>query len=299
MSVTSTSPSHPQTNTDHETNDPMNTSIPASESTAATLAGERPRSTQVTFGRLVSAEWLKFRTVRSNVVALLGAAAAAVGFGVLFSSLGASDGPAEGASDALSLSLGGFNLSQLIVAILGVAIVAGEYRSGLILAWFAAAPDRVRVLLAKVGVYSTVVLVVTGLAALVAFLAGQAVMADSVAALTLNDDGVLQALAGTAFYAACIGAMGVGLGFLLRSTATGAGVVVSTLMIAPLLVGLLPDSIGDPIGKILPSNAATAVTGMSRPDTELLSTGWGLVVLCGWVAVTLGAAAVSLRRRDA
>ena len=110
---------------------------------------------------------------------------------------------------------------------------------------------------------------------------------------------MLQALAGTAFYAACIGAMGVGLGFLLRSTAAGAGVVVTTLMIAPLLVGLLPGSIGDPIGKILPSNAATAVTGMSGPETELLSTGWGLAVLCGWVAVTLGAAAVALRRRDA
>ena len=270
-----------------------------SETDHPPVGGDRRHPCRVTFGRLVSAEWLKLRTVRSNVVALLGAAAVAVGFGVLFSSLGASDGPAETAGDALSLSLGGFNLSQLIVAILGVAIVAGEYQSGLIRAWFAAAPDRVRVLLAKVGVFSTVVLVMTGLAALVAFLAGQAVMADSLAPLTLSDDGVVQALAGTAFYAACIGAMGVGLGFLLRSTAAGAGVVVTTLMIAPLLVGLLPGSIGDPIGKILPSNAATAVTGMSGPETELLSTGWGLVVLCGWVAVTLGAAAVALRRRDA
>ena len=328
MSPTSTSRSHPQTNTDHETSDSMTTAMPTSGSIATAEAdvsgpitviepgptvdltghsdpddrpvgGDRPRSTRVTFGRIVSAEWLKFRTLRSNVVAMLAAAVAAVGFGVLFSSLGASDGPGQQANDALSLSLGGFNMSQLIVAILGVAIVAGEYQSGLIRTWFAAAPDRVRVLLAKVGVYSTVVLVVTGLAALTAFLAGQAVMADSVAALSLSDDGVLQALTGTAFYAACIGAMGVGLGFLLRSTATGAGVVVTTLMIAPQLVGLLPDSIGDPIGKILPSNAAAAMTGMSGPDTELLSTGWGLVVLCGWVAVTLGAAAVALRRRDA
>ena len=147
--------------------------------------------------------------------------------------------------------------------------------------------------------YSTIVFVVTGVAATLAFLAGQAVFPHSAAALTLSDDGVLQALAGTAFYAACIGAMGVGLGFLLRSTAAGAGVVVTTLMIAPLLVGLLPSSIGDPIGKILPSNAAAAVTGMGGLNTELLSTGWGLVVLGGWVAATLGAAAVSLHGRDA
>ena len=306
MSLT---PNH-LTRTNDEMSASMRTAIPASLPIATASAdspvvdhppagGDRRSSTNVTFGRLALAEWLKFRTVRSNVVAVLGAAAAAVGFGVLFSSLGTSDGPGQLVSDGLSLSLGGFQLSQLIVAILGVAIVAGEYRSNLIRAWFAAAPDRVRGLLAKVAVYSTVVLVMTGLAALVAFLAGQAVMADSVATVTLGDEGVLQALAGIAFYSACIGAMGVGLGFLLRSTAAGAGAVVTTLMIAPLMVGLLPGSIGDPIGKILPSNAATSVTGMRGLETELLSTGWGLVVLCSWVVVILGAAAVSLRRRDA
>ena len=293
--------------TNYESSDSMRTAIPASLPIATATAdgpaidrlparGDKRPATRVTFGRIVLAEWLKFRTVRSNIVALLGAAAAAVGFGVLFSSLGTSDGPGQLVSDGLSLSLGGF---QLIVAILGVAIVSAEYRSNLIRAWFAAAPDRVQGLLVKVGVYSTVVLVMTGLAALVAFQAGQAVMAESIVAVTLGDDGVLQALAGTAFYAACIGAMGVGLGFLLRSTAAGAGAVVTTLMIAPLMVGLLPGSIGDPIGKILPSNAATAVTGMGGLETELLSTGWGLALLCSWVAVTLGAAAVSLRRRDA
>ena len=69
-------------------------------------------------------------------------------------------------------------------------------------------------------------------------------------------------------------------------------------MIAPLMVGLLPASISDPLGKILPSNAGTAVQG-SGSTSELLSTGWGLAVLVGWVVVTVGAAAVSLKRRDA
>lgn len=264
------------------------------------ITSTEPRSNRVTFGRLVSAEWLKFRTVRSNMIALLGAAAAAVGFGVLFSSLsGSEDGPGSFATDGLSLSLGGFDLSLLIVAILGVSMVAAEYQSGMIRSWFAAAPYRSRVLLAKVGVYSTTVFVVTGVAAVVAFLAGQAVLPDTATTLTLADDGVLQALAGTAFYAATIGAMGVGLGFLLRSTGAGAGAVVSMLMVAPLLVSLLPSSLADPIGKILPSNAASAVTGTTGRATELLSTGWGLVVLGGWVVAIVGAAAISLHRRDA
>lgn len=260
---------------------------------------QEPVAHRVTFRRVVAAEWLKFRTVRSNVIAIGSAAGAAIGFGALFSSLaGSDDGPGRLAENALSLSLGGFQLSQIIIAILGVALVAGEYQTGLIRTWFGAAPDRLRVLFAKTAVYGGLVFVVGLVAAVLAFLAGQAVLPAGWQALTLGSDGVVQALLGTAFYAACIGVIGVGLGFLLRSTAAGAGAVVTTLMIAPLMVGLLPASIGDPLGKILPSNAASAVQGIES-NAELLSTGWGVAVLLGWVVAIVGSAAVVLKRRDA
>ncbi len=262
-----------------------------------TRAGDASR--QVTFRRLVASEWFKFRTVRTNVIALAGAAAAAIGFGALFSSLAGSDtGPDRLSQNALSLSLGGFTLSQIIIAILGVALVAGEYQTGLIRTWFGAAPNRLRVLAAKTTVYGGLVFVVAVAAAVVAFLAGQALLPASFTSLTLGSAGVLQALLGTAFYAAVIGVIGVGLGFLLRSTAAGAGAVVTMLMIAPLMVGLLPASISDPLGKILPSNAATAVQGIES-NSELLSTGWGIVVLFAWVLAIVGGAAISLTRRDA
>ena len=294
MTTTITAPDSSSTSdpTPAHNSTPGPTSTPTRTSTVST--------SKVNLGRLVSAEWLKFRTVRSNLVALAGAAGAAVGFGMLFSWLAESDeGPNRIATDGLSLSLGGFDLAQIIIAILGVALVAGEYQTGLIRSWFAAAPSRVQVLGAKVGVYSGVVFVATGIAAVVAFLAGQAVLPDSVTALSLTDDGVIQALAGTAFYASAIAAMGIALGFLLRSTAAGAGVVVGMLMLAPLMISLLPSWIADPVGKILPSNAADAITGMATPGTEVLSTGWGITVLMAWVVGTVGAAALALHRRDA
>ncbi len=305
-----TETSEPMTSVLHPTSTHPNASNHAAATPPAlapqTASGAGPRTSSVAstgrfgFGRLLSAEWLKFRTVRSNVIALLGAAAAAIGFGMLFAYLAESgDGPSRLATDGLSLSLGGFDLAQIIIAILGVALVAGEYQTGLIRSWFAAAPNRISVLLAKVGVYSGVVFVVSAVAVTVAFLAGQALLPDTIAALSLTDDGVLQALAGTAFYASAIAAMGVGLGFLLRSTAAGAGVVVTTLMIAPLMISLLPSSIADPVGKILPSSAADAITGMAAPGAEVLSTGWGLAVLVAWVAGTVGAAGLALHRRDA
>lgn len=273
---------------------------PASDPDPIPPRADRAGSTsKVTFPKIVRSEWLKFRTARANVYAIVGAAAAAIGLGALFSSLaGSDDGPGRLAQDALSLSLGGFQLSQIIIAILGVALVAGEYQTGLIRSWFAAAPDRLRILAAKVTVYGGIVFAVSLVAAVLAFLAGQALLPAGWEALTLTSDGVGQALVGTAFYAACIGIIGLGLGFLLRSTAAGAGAVVSILMIAPLLVSLLPDSIGDPLGKILPSNAASAVQGVSS-NVELLSAGGGIAVLLGWVVVIVGAAAISLKRRDA
>lgn len=255
--------------------------------------------TSVTLPRVARSEWMKFRTVRSNTIALGSAAAAAVGFGALFASLaGSDDGPGRLAENGLSLSLGGFQLSQIIIAILGVSLVAGEYQTGLIRTWFGAAPDRMRVLIAKVGVFGSLVFGTSLIAAVVAFLSGQALLPGGFTALTLSSDGVIQALAGQAFYMACIGIIGVGLGFLLRSTAVGAGAVVATLMIAPLMVSLLPSSIGDTLGKLLPSNAGNAVQGVETTN-ELLSAGWGVAVLLVWVVGIVGAAAVSLHRRDA
>ncbi len=267
--------------------------------TTPSLTTPSPTDHRVTFGRIVSSEWFKFRTVRSNVVALGGAAAATVGLGALFASVaGTGDGPSRLAANSLSLSLGGFNLSQIIIAILGVALVAGEYQTGLIRTWFGAAPDRLRVLGAKTTVYGALVFIVSLIAAVLAFLVGQALLPTGWEALSLRSDGVLQALLGTAVYGAAIGMMGVGLGFLLRSTAAGAGAVVTTLFIAPVMIGLLPASIGDPLGKVLPSNAATAMQGIES-NSELLSAGWGTAVLVAWVVGIVGAAAISLKRRDA
>lgn len=295
-------PSDPSTQTNHSSKDPDMTVTLSAHPTGAEANTAHETETaahRVTFRRIVLSEWLKFRTVRSNVIALGGAAAVAIGLGALFASLsGTGDGPSRLADNSLALSLGGFQMSQIIIAILGVALVAGEYQTGLIRTWFGAAPGRLRVLVAKTGVYGGLVFVVSLMAAVLAFLAGQALLPSGMEALSLGSDGVLQALVGTAFYAAAIGVMGIGLGFLLRSTAAGSGAVVTTLFIAPIMMSLLPTSIGDPLGKVLPSNAASAVQGVES-NSELLSTGWGIAVLLGWVVAIVGTAAISLMRRDA
>ena len=264
----------------------------------APRAGTTPR---VTIPRVIDAEWLKFRTVRSNLATLASAAAATVGFGLLFSAFAGSGnqvGPNDAGADALSMSLGGVSLAQIFVAVLGVMFVTSEYGSGLIRTMFTAVPTRLPVLGAKALVVGAATTAVMTVASFAAFLGGQAVYGVPEAAMSLADDGVIRALLGTGVYLGGIAAMGVALGFLLRSAGSAIGVVIGTLMVAPLLVGLLPSDISDPISRILPSNAGEAFRSVSATST-LLSPAAGAAVFALWVVGLVSAAAVVVRRRDA
>ena len=105
-------------------------------------------------------------------------------------------------------------------------------------------------------------------------------------------------IAGTAAYAAAIATMGIGLGFVLRSTASGAGVVLSLLLGAPIMSNFIPGTAGEWFTKLLPSNAASSMNDTGF-EPGLLSAGWGAAVLAGWAILAVGAAAISVSRRDA
>jgi ABC-type transport system involved in multi-copper enzyme maturation permease subunit len=256
----------------------------------------------VTRRSVVRAEWIKFRSVRSYVIMLLAAGATLVVFGTMFSSLAGSDEAlppnATAGTDSLSMSFGGMNLSQLVLAVLGAVFVTSEYATGMIRSMFAAVADRSSVLWAKAAVLAGGSLVVMTVASFVVFLTGQAVYAGDGATYGLGDDGVLRAILGGGIYGAGIVLMGLALGFMLRSTAAAIGTLVGVLMIAPGLVSLLPESVGESVGKFLPSNAGQALLSVEPSDT-LLSPAAGGAVFTGWVIVLLGAAVVTLRRRDA
>lgn len=250
---------------------------------------------------LQKAEWIKFRSVRSNLITLVAAGVALVAFGALFSSLAGNGGavpPNGGGSDSLSTAFGGLNVSQLILGVLGALFVASEYSTGLIRTMFAAVATRVPVLRAKAIVAGAGAWVVMTAAAFVVFFVGQAVYSGTAPTYSLSDDGVLRSVVGVGVYGAGVVLIGIALGFLLRSTAAAIGTLVGTLMLAPVLVGLLPDSIASPLGKILPSNAGAAFTTVVQNSDRLTPT-VGFAVFAGWVLGLLSVAVVVLRRRDA
>ena len=92
--------------------------------------------------------------------------------------------------------------------------------------------------------------------------------------------------------------IGIAVGFLVRSAATAIGLLLGLLMLAPLLVDLVPGTVGETLTKIVPSNAGEAMMSVTARDS-LLSPLPALAVLVAWVVGLLAIAAVTVRRRDA
>jgi ABC-2 type transport system permease protein len=257
---------------------------------------------RVTPSRIAAGEWIKLRSVRSSVATLLGGAIATILFGVVFS-LSVTDGqgppgPASQLTDPASISLGAINLTQLIVGVLGVLVVAGEYATGLIRSTFAAVGSRVGVLTAKAAVVGASVFCIMAVATTIALVAGQAVYTGNEATLSLTDPTAWRVLFGATLYLTGVALMGIALGFILRSTASAIGLLVAGLFVIPNLLNLLPETLSDVVLRYFPSNAGTSMMAVS-PGSDLLPVWAGFVVFLVWVGALLAVASAMLRRRDA
>jgi ABC-2 type transport system permease protein len=253
----------------------------------------------VTFWRVLSSEWVKFRSLRSSWVMLVAAMLALVVLGLVigynsgrhYAGLAPEDSAASG-------PLQGYYLGQLLMGVLGVLFVTGEYSTGSIRSTLAAVPRRTPVLVAKSVVFGTIAVVAMAVATLGAFFGSQLFLAHYGHGSSLTDPGVLRAVVGTGVYLALIGLLGGALGWIVRSTPGGISSLVGILLVIPVLFQVLPGAWAGEVFKYLPSEAGSSfVMSVHLPDTLAPWTGFG--VLVAWVAAALVAAAVMLRRRDA
>jgi ABC-type transport system involved in multi-copper enzyme maturation permease subunit len=280
----------------------------------------------VTPTRTVISEWIKFRSLRSTWWSIGVALLISVGLGILFSYLRGKDIAGHGGfeSDPAALSLRGFYLAQLAVAVLGVLFITGEYSTGMIRATLCAAPRRLPVWAAKISVFTLVIFGITLVAAFVAFLGGQAVLGTfHVSAVfapgpngsvvvtpggpgapmhslgvSLGDPGAVRAIFGAALYMVGVGLLGLGCGFIIRNTGGAIAAVFGLLLVLPLLAQALPSSLQQHVSKYLPLLAGTA--GMNtRQGTDQLAPWTGLGVFALYVVAALALGLYVLRRRDA
>jgi ABC-2 type transport system permease protein len=259
----------------------------------------RVASEPVTTRRAITAEWIKWKTLRSTWAVLGAAVVAMVVIGLIEAYNTRHLTPNLQANDiAASGPLQGFYLGQLLIGSLGVLFVSGEYSTGMIRSTLAAVPKRVPVLWAKLAVFVSVVGTSMIVITFVAFLSAQGLLSHYRTGFSLSDPGVLRVVLGTGIYLTLIGVIGALLAWIVRSTPGSLVAFVGVVLVLPVLFGDALGNWGKNIGKFLPSSAG-ARFAESIPDGYTLTPWWGLVVLVGWVLLGLVVAGVLLRRRDA
>ncbi|MFE7171714.1 ABC transporter permease [Streptomyces sp. NPDC057616] len=241
-------------------------------------------------------EWIKLASLRSTMWALLATVAGMIAIGVVTMANTKAPGPDRvDTFDPVNNVLAGTALGQVIVGVLGVLVITGEYSSGTIRATLAAIPDRPLLLAAKAGVLGGVTLAVGEAVTFVTFLAGRSALTDAVPRPALGDPGVLRALLLSGVYLALVGLIGLGLGTIVRHTALAVGLLVGVLYGVPaVLAGLT----GVTVAKFFPTMIAANSLAVSKPVSGCLSPWTGFAMLCLYVAAVLGAGARLLARRD-
>ncbi|MEU0563959.1 ABC transporter permease subunit [Nonomuraea sp. NPDC005983] len=243
---------------------------------------------------IIRSEWTKIRSVRSTVWTLAATALLMLGIGVLLCvAVVNSSSPPPDAAAGVRLPLAGVMFAPVAIATFGVLVISSEYRTGAIRVSLMAVPQRLKLLAGKVVVFTAVSLVVSMATAFVTFWVGQAILG----AATLSDPGALRTVVGVGLYLTASGLFGLALGALVRHTPGAVVAAMMLMLVLPQVTTMLPGTWGATVHKYFTTNAGIQVATPTGGDALGPWAGYG--VYLGWIAVTMIAAAVLLKRRDA
>lgn len=252
------------------------------------------------------AEWTKARTTPGSGWLLVGVTIVTVALGA--ATCAAVSCPKSGcAQDITKLSLTGVVLGQAVVAVLGVLMISGEYRTSMIHSTFAALPRRWEVLAAKGSVLAVGVATAGTIAVLGSLLAGSLILPGNgftpesgYPALSVTEGSTLRAAFGTVLYLVLVALLSLGVATAVRDSAIAIGVVLGVLYLFPILIKVA----NDPdwyrrLQQISPMNAGLAIQATVDLDDLPIAPWAGLGVLGGWAAAALIVGGVLLQLRDA
>ncbi|MEU9889046.1 ABC transporter permease subunit [Sphaerisporangium sp. NPDC051011] len=262
---------------------------------------------------VIASEWLKLRSVRSTYY-VLGAAALIVVLTALLTwqAVSAWDGlPAATRARWKGIAVEEYFLPfvQLVIGVLGVIAITGEYSTGMIRTSLVAVPRRGRLLAGKAVALAAVTLA-AGTAVLFAVVAVEAwVVGDRPFPghpVSLAEKTPLLACMGLSVMVMALVAFG--LATLTRSTAAAIVAVVGLTFVLPTLaLNVLPHPWDRRVAMFMPTNLPDQLAGWTPPQDILQgpfarSAGLpplaALAVLAAYVVVFVGAAALRFSRSD-
>jgi ABC-2 type transport system permease protein len=252
------------------------------------------------------AEWTKLRTapgtfwLLSAAVALPGAVSAAAAAATRCPAAGCGQDPAR-------VSLTGIYLGQVVVAMVAVLAMGGEYSSGMIRTTLTAMPRRATVLAAKAVLITGLMLAAGTLAVLGSLLAGRLSLpghgftaAHGFVPLSLADGPVLRAAAGSVLYLVLIALLSLGAATAVRDSAVAIGIVLGLLYLFPIVAAVVSDpQVQRHLQQIAPMTAGLEIQATVGLRSLPISPWAGLGVLAAWAAAALLVGGLLLRARDA
>jgi ABC-2 type transport system permease protein len=250
---------------------------------------------------LIRSEWTKLRSVRANLWTLVIAALVTIGLtAVIAHTMAAAPVPPDRGpiTPLIESFLGYAEYTVLPVSILGVLTFTSEYSTGLIRTTLVAVPRRWALLAAKAAAAGGAALAAGEVLAFALFFLTQGLQsAHRPGGLSIAHPGVPGAVLAAGFLLPACVLTGLGLGAILRHTASAIAATVGVIYLLAALCLLLPSPWKLDIGRFTLPFAAYQVVSL-QPQPHLLGPAGSVVVLIAWPAVTLAAAAIVISRRD-
>jgi ABC-2 type transport system permease protein len=209
------------------------------------------------------------------------------------------------------------DLGVLIVSVLGVLVVAGEYSTGMIRSTFTAVPRRTPVLVAKFLVFAVVTAFVGFVALAIAVPISVALLAGNGVQIRLDDPDYWRAMGGSVVYLVGVGLIAFGLGAVVRNIVGGVAAAVGIMFVVPIALGFVGSLLESQVwlrnlASFLPFNLGRALyshpgypdfasPGEPLEQTEgiwILEPWHGALGLAAWALALFAVAVVLLRRRD-
>lgn len=249
------------------------------------------------------AEFIKLRTVMVHWVLTLIAVLFPVVITTLVAIFAETDFGGFDSSDLSSLIAGLSVVSAMLLGAMSVISITSEYAHSTIRPTYAATPNRVRVIAAKLATNSAMIGVVSAVIVAVSWLIGSLVLSGRDQDISLGDDGVLPSLIAVVVLAVVVSWFGFGLGLLIRNSPATVTIFLLWPLLIENLVGLVFNLVGwEGATKWLPYAAgieATVANGDNDVGSDILGRPNGLIYFAMVSLAVVALGVWSDQRRDA
>jgi ABC-2 type transport system permease protein len=278
----------------------MTTATTSMISTAhlATQPAARPAS----FRNTLAAEWSKVAALRATYLTLgLGFVLSVSTSALVALALGSTQETWAADFSPITTSMVGNIWALIVSSVFGVLVMSREYSGGLIRLTLSATPSRGRVLAAKLILVSLITLVFGLLTTVGMFLVGQAVLgAYGMPTTNLGNADAQRMVLGLGAVMPFFPLVGFALAVIFRSTAGAITAVLGFLWLPVIFGELLPLWWQEHVLSLLPGAAMDSLTvAHIEPSPTFSDPVLGAVIAGAWLVAIVGAAYLTLVRRDA